>query len=486
MARPSYADFVRLRTRGNPCLQGLSQYLDKPGCSESRIVLIDCPHNELEHRLPELQLVTAKDCMVLATTTPPKFNRLLLIEDISPDLIIRLGEVFDIDPLFFADYVCTDFQDLEKKPPPPSLAILPSLISTRPYLHLHYQQILDLGDPDAFAESSYALKTDSNISRNVRRLAPLSNRQLALARASCSIFLKRTESSSIDRPIKHVVEAHGTKREHIHQARPMHSGFEDFEPTPPFSSFSKNQKHQVWDKGSMLESILHYLQNQLSPSFHTPCPAVLDLGYYPTRIVLAEWNLYIHLTSRFSKYYEYSLRDMNRRLHDIDIVDLQRWRRRCKKSRHKLALLADYIDHHSKYEDDQEPWRLSLKDIEYLRQQLYDYSQSLEQMVTVATSMVQLIDSRRSILEAVSVRRLTYIALIFIPLAWVASLFSMSDEFLPGEKYFWVYFVTALPILVLVVILSALSYEGILQTVTGLGEKLSRASNNLTVSKMGV
>uniref|UniRef100_A0A8H7K3L3 Uncharacterized protein n=1 Tax=Bionectria ochroleuca TaxID=29856 RepID=A0A8H7K3L3_BIOOC len=90
-----------------------------------------------------------------------------------------------------------------------------------------------------------------------------------------------------------------------------------------------------------------------------------------------------------------------------------------------------------------------LKDIQYIQKQLDDYSRSLEQMLTVATSMVQLLDSRRSILEAVSVRRLTYIALVFVPLSWVSSLFSMSDTYLPGHGRFWVYFAVALPLICL-------------------------------------
>jgi hypothetical protein len=90
----------------------------------------------------------------------------------------------------------------------------------------------------------------------------------------------------------------------------------------------------------MLGSIVHYFltQQSLDP------PSILSTSYYPIRIILSEWNFYIHLTSRFSKYYEYSLRDITTRLHNEDIVDLQRWRRRCKQSRHKLALLFKYIN----------------------------------------------------------------------------------------------------------------------------------------------
>jgi hypothetical protein len=47
--------------------------------------------------------------------------------------------------------------------------------------------------------------------------------------------------------------------------------------------------------------------------------------------------------------------------------------------------------------------------------------------------------------QAADMRRLTWIAVLFVPPTWVATLFSMSDEFsLRGERG-WVYFAVALP-----------------------------------------
>lgn len=208
----------------------------------------------------------------------------------------------------------------------------------------------------------------------------------------------------------------------------------------------------------MLDSLTYYLRHQKQEGSTSMFMSIMNFAYYPIRIVLSEWNLYMHLISRFSKHYEYSLQDITSRLHGEDIVDLQRWRRRLKQSRHKLSIVSEFVEQHN---DGETAWKMVLKDINYLQSQLQDYGQSLEQMVTVATTMIQLLDSRRSILEAVSVRRLTYIALVFAPLAWVASLFSMEDAYLPGNDKFWVYFATALPLIVIVILLSTLPWDGV-------------------------
>lgn len=42
------------------------------------------------------------------------------------------------------------------------------------------------------------------------------------------------------------------------------------------------------------------------------------------------------------------------------------------------------------------------------------------------------------------------VGLVFIPLAYTSALFSMSDEYRPGGRSFWVYWATAVPCVVVV------------------------------------
>ena len=54
--------------------------------------------------------------------------------------------------------------------------------------------------------------------------------------------------------------------------------------------------------------------------------------------------------------------------------------------------------------------------------------------------------TERSIREAKSVKALTILGVVFVPLAYVATLFSMSDSYGPGGELFWVYFLVAIPL----------------------------------------
>jgi hypothetical protein len=240
----------------------------------------------------------------------------------------------------------------------------------------------------------------------------------------------------------------------MYSSKPVRGGFEDFTQPPTFTSFvstTASDQPEPWDKTSMLGSLLHYFCRQAPPGFDwtSPQPGILSLAYYPTRIALAGWAIYIHLMSRYFKYYEYSLHDVQYQLHGNNLAALQRWRRRSMRNQHRLKPFVAFIDYWLPQQacgvEFKRSWELARKDIDDVLSQLEDYSRSLEQMIPVATSMVQLLESQRALDQAADMRRLTWIAVLFVPPTWVATLFSMSDEFsLRGERG-WVYFAVAFP-----------------------------------------
>jgi hypothetical protein len=84
------------------------------------------------------------------------------------------------------------------------------------------------------------------------------------------------------------------------------------------------------------------------------------------------------------------------------------------------------------------------------------------------------------VLQAANITRLTYIALVFVPLSWVTGLFSMSEHYSPGQEQFWIYFATALPLLLVVLLFSIFPFHQLaVKIVIFLGriiEKLTRKS----------
>lgn len=475
----SYAGLVRLRSVQNPCLGGLVSHMKHPPKVNCTLRLLE--YNYDGTVLSNLAQFDQRELPQLFERPDQATGRILLIENLRPEVITCLGEQLDVDPMFFADYVTTDYQGIDEAPPPPSLAFCPSQIVERGHVHIHYQQVIDLGNTGYHKNQGYGLHTDQNVPRNIRRLPPLSERQLALSRACCSILVKRrgemwyskflyaeqpsahhfrisnnhiTAIILTDPPVKEVFQEAKRGERKTYRAVTLHGGFEDFQPLAT----------EEWDKSSMISSLLHYFRNH-PPGFSISNPSTLCFAYYPLRIALAEWVLYVHLVSRYQKHYEYSLQDVHKRPLESDIVDLQRWRRRINQSRQKLGLLSQYITYWKKNEVDKQPWDMLLMDIDHTIYKLQHYGHSMEQVVPIATGMVQLLDARESAHQAANVTALTYIALVFVPLSWTAGLFSMSDLFLPGGEKFWVYISTAFPLAIVVLLVSVVPLRRVLMVV---------------------
>ena len=214
---------------------------------------------------------------------------------------------------------------------------------------------------------------------------------------------------------------------------------------------------------SLLQNLLWYYR-QTPPGLDSKSPSLVSLIYYPLKETSSRWMLYVLLLIRYSKWHEYSVeKHMNETL-ETDIIDFQRWRRRAKQSTHKIQLAMKFLAFNTPVRDTKGGSSDSnelaaicaslLADYEHLIAELQSYSSSMEFIISMATAMVQFKVARQSILESVNIRRLTYIILVFAPLGLVAALFSMSDDFIPGHSKFWIYVVTSISAVFLIVAIS--------------------------------
>jgi len=208
----------------------------------------------------------------------------------------------------------------------------------------------------------------------------------------------------------------------------------------------------------LFDNLLHYWTH-FPLSFFTPAnPTLAPLAFFPLKIVAAEWTLYAAVMHKSVKQYEYSgsnqlgSLDELERLHS-DMRALQRWRRRTMSSQQKIQAV---LWHMGNWGDAELGGRRAelLEDYGYLASSINGFGRRLENMLPVVTSLVQVIDSRRSFAETANITRLTVLALIFVPLNYTSSLFSMMPDKAPGGEKFWVYFTVAVPITVLVFLIA--------------------------------
>jgi len=63
---------------------------------------------------------------------------------------------------------------------------------------------------------------------------------------------------------------------------------------------------------------------------------------------------------------------------------------------------------------------------------------------TSMTGLASIAGNRQALEESKRVKRLNLLALLFIPLAYTSSLFSMQDNYALNKQKFWVYWVSAI------------------------------------------
>jgi Mg2+ and Co2+ transporter CorA len=113
----------------------------------------------------------------------------------------------------------------------------------------------------------------------------------------------------------------------------------------------------------------------------------------------------------------------------------------------KVHTASNFINAHCENSSCPEIWGEVAADCSYIATSIEVYTSRFKAMIPVVTSLVQIVESRQSFAETRNLSRLTYLALVFVPLAYVSSLFSMSGETAPGGKFFWVYFAVSIPLL---------------------------------------
>jgi Mg2+ and Co2+ transporter CorA len=89
-------------------------------------------------------------------------------------------------------------------------------------------------------------------------------------------------------------------------------------------------------------------------------------------------------------------------------------------------------------------------DFDIVNQAIEDLLQLTERIAAVAAAVSAIEESRGAAEQNRSLGRLTYLAVIFAPLSFLSSFFSMADDITELSQTIWVYFCAAVPLSILV------------------------------------
>jgi hypothetical protein len=220
-------------------------------------------------------------------------------------------------------------------------------------------------------------------------------------------------------------------------------------------------------RSSMLDDLRYYLsEHGLNlPDLSNPkCPS-----FFVEKIVASQ---YLTLTSFMSSLLSTQQWDLSRQedmarfsLNKVEQQwsDIQSWERRLNEYCNDIEELMIKLGIPF-----QDPDPCSIKDstlskthadFQFLCMRLKNLKHRAEQVNAATSGLASIAGNRQAhqeqqlaLNETQKAKALTLIGLVFIPLAYTATLFSMNERYMPGASLFWIYFLVSIPLIFAVIL----------------------------------
>ncbi|RYP48747.1 hypothetical protein DL768_005404 [Monosporascus sp. mg162] len=269
-----------------------------------------------------------------------------------------------------------------------------------------------------------------------------------------------------DPPIERVLTDYSGQTGYTVKTSPHNTGYVDFMP----------HKDQIRSRSgpprtSPLDDIIFYLRTH---------PSALDLANHNSvrifveKIVASHYLKLAEFVQSTIDIVQFNLsRQQDLTSFDVSAVeeqwsDVQAWERRIGEYKDDLEaiMLQLRISFASPNLNQVVDWKDSAADYQFLYLRFKEIGQRANRLNGSIAALAGLTGNRqafkaqelsleateRSIHEAKSVKALTILGIVFIPLTYTASLFSIPDPHGPGDELFWVYFAASFPLIGLIML----------------------------------
>ena len=253
----------------------------------------------------------------------------------------------------------------------------------------------------------------------------------------------------------------------IDEGFPLWGGYHNFNECPSMNTNPKGSP-QGPPRTSTLEDVLYWM-NLMTAEEIEAIPSDPRVFFRKLlMIICSEWLIMIkYATTRLTQI-EWELEHHDFRLHaeglDTSLKKLHPWRRRFPVNHSMVAEALEQVFYQQRFKstssNGRTNWLSDLqRDFEIVLAQLTALQTRAERIISVATAIISIEESKKAIQQNHNLTRLTYLAVVFVPLSWVSSLFSMSEDLSDLGRTFWTYFVVAIPLTVIALLMARYSFN---------------------------
>ncbi|KAF7184052.1 hypothetical protein CNMCM7691_004611 [Aspergillus felis] len=343
------------------------------------------------------------------------------------------------------------------------IPFLGSTIRSREHVSLKYHEPLVFSPPPtSFRNFCDHTGRHIGITRVMGKLSPV-----GVARRKCSFWCRGNDSDAgwdcliiCDPPIERLRDDYSNRISHEVKTTPYHGGYVDF-----MSHHEQLRRCSGPPRSSFLEDMCFYLH---SYSHVLDLDNPMSVRMFLERIVASHYTQLANYLRETIDVVQWNLsRQRDLSIFAISAVeeqwsDIQSWDRRLGEFRDDLEAImlqlrvplefpAGPIAHDAEER---------AADFQYLLRRFKELHYRIGRLNSAITGLASISGNRqafqeqqlsvqateRSLRAAKSTKTLTVLGLLFIPLAYTASIFNMVAPYGPGNDSFWVYFATSIPL----------------------------------------
>ncbi|KAI1456042.1 hypothetical protein F4805DRAFT_433639 [Annulohypoxylon moriforme] len=380
-----------------------------------------------------------------------------LVESFDPQTVQVLGNHFQLHPSFFVEHewVKTFYDDAFSRT---DTVLLPSLLSTRDHITLKYFEPIHIyqGVP-GFHQRCHVTGRHIKATRSGETILPI-----GILRRKCSVWNREVDGVSdtivlCDPKVRHIGTMECLKPFPV-DVCPFQGGYVDFIPEK-----DQLKTHRGPPRTSMFDDLSFYLTNHFHLLVKGTCAEKIQV--FINKIVAGHyWELANFTNStlarsqgRLSKQSDlssFSVTTVERDWSDGQ-SDEKRSAQFCRDIESVMLQLniepcAPTYARITDWTDCEQDFQFLLAQFRNLRQMTVSLNASMTTLASITGNHQAMTQQKQSLYEAKRMKALTFLGLVFIPMSYVCSLFSMADPFAPGGQLFWVYFLVAIPLVCLV------------------------------------
>ncbi|KAL8833664.1 MAG: hypothetical protein Q9170_004150 [Blastenia crenularia] len=375
--------------------------------------------------------------------------RLFVVEDLSRDVIETLGSHFDIDPTFFRGHI-SDYTWYNTRDPWIELPTMNIVWRKQAFHHVRYAQARYFRDPESYERAR--LQTGSfNV---IRRVDSDGNWLPGIDVPGSDVGILRSKMSFWIQPKNTgVVTGIVLVDPSITEGFPLWGGYNSFVPCPSMADLPLHRPAG----NSTSESTLYWLEQMTTEEVEAIARNPWILYHKLLCIVCSEWLTLVRYASTRLSQLEWEVEDpyLRRRYDDLSVTldKIHTWRRRLPIYKNFISdTLNKVIRRAMPVHTIEDSLTVLEKDYENILTELNDLHDRTERIMSVVTAVMSIEESKKGFQQDRSLARLTYLAVTFVPLSFISSFFSMTDDVTRLGQTFWIYFIVAIPVTLLALI----------------------------------